>query len=472
MSETSELRTALAGLAPERRRRLLAGGAGLLLAAAAVAVALEPEAGLALVAQGLGAAFLVLRPHWGILAIFVLVVFRIDAARIGPFGTAEMLAVPLAVPLVLEVVRDRRLTVWRMPQVRLLLVIGGVLLVATEWSLLVHPTPPFSEREGPWSTLMLFGQQLLFLLYLVYFVKTPRHLVAAVVVVLLMILGAALDSLDLQGWGHGGERARVSQGWAANSNRLAFLCVWGTAFAWALRVKGPRGWWRPLTLVPLFGLPITTLMTGSRNGLLQLVMLAGLILLEQRQWSPAQRARACILMALAGLLVLAVAPAAMLQRASNFEEASVADRMATHWAGARMVAEHPLFGIGPGNFHWRNRAMTGHAMSTHDSYLWALTSGGPLLLALYLVLFHRTYRMLRTVERRASRPYVWLATALRFNLVILLTFSFFADLWLSHPFYLLLGLTIVLFRTARPAPPPVDETPVTVAGPWVAGARA
>jgi O-antigen ligase len=467
----ANMRAVLARFRPERRQRILEAGAAVLLGAALVAVVTEPERGLALIAQALVAVFLLARPHWGILAIFVLVIFRIDPARVGPFGTSELLAAPLMLPLALEIVRDRRVWAWRVPQIRLLLAIGAMLLVATEWSLLMHPAPPISEQEGPWSTLILFGQQLLFLVYLVYFIKTPRHLTYAVVVVLVMILAAAVDSLDLLGAGHGGERARVSQGWAANSNRLAFLCVWGTALAWSLRFKGPRGWWRPLTLAPLLGLPITTLMTGSRNGLVQLMLLGGLVLLEQRQWSPAQRARAFALMAMAAVMVLALAPAAMMERASNFQETSVTDRLATHRAGALMVAEHPLFGVGPGNFHWRNQVMTGHAMSTHDSYLWAATAAGIPLLALYLALFCRTYRMLRTVERRATAEFVWLATALRFNLFILLAFSFFADLWLSHPFYLMLGLTIVLFRVARGVRAPMADMPAPprVAAPVWAG---
>jgi hypothetical protein len=436
----------LTTLGPNGRRRAVAVGAGLLLAAALAAVILQPEQGVVLVAQALFAAFLIARPHWGILAIFVLVIFRIDLVRLGPFGTSEMLAAPLLLPLALQVVRDRRVWAWRIPQVRLLVAIGGVLLLATEWSLLMHPAPPFPGEDGPWSTLILFGQQLLFLLYLVYFIKTPRHLVYAVVVVVIMVLAAAVDSLDLFNAGHGGDRARVRQGWAANSNRLAFLCVWGTALAWCLRFKGPRGWWRPLTLAPLLGLPITTLMTGSRNGFLQLMLLGGLILLDQRQWAPAQRTRAFALTVIATLLVLAVAPSAMMQRASDFNQVSVSDRINAHWLGIALVAEYPLFGVGPGNFHWRIQLATGRAMSTHDAYLWAATAGGPLLLALYLLLFHRTHRMLRSVEHWGSSQFAWLATGLRFNLIIMLAFSLFADLWLTHPFYLLLGLAIVLFR--------------------------
>lgn len=462
MMDRLDARAALAALRPERRRRLMGIAAGALLGAVALLIVAAPERGLALVAMALGALFLVARPHWGILAIFVLVIFRINPVAIGPLGTSELLAAPLLLPLAHELLRDRGVWVWHVSQVRLLLGIGGVLLAATAWSMLMHPAPPFAEQEGTWSVLFLFSQQFLFLIYLLYFIKTPRHLVYAAVVLLLLVLAAALDSLDMLDAGHGVYRARVRQGWAANSNRLAFLCVWGTALAWSLRFKAPPGWWRPLTLAPLLGLPIVTLTTGSRNGLLQLTLLGGLILLEQRQWSPAQRARAVTLIAIVAVVVLLLAPSAMLERATNFDPAgrSVEGRAATHWAGALMAAEHPLFGIGPGNFRWRNQALSGLPMSSHDSYLWALTAGGPLLLVLYLVIFYRTYRMLRAVEHRGSHEFVWLATALRFNLIILIAFSFFADLWLTHPFYLLLGLTIVLFRMIASSVSPIVTVPV------------
>jgi O-antigen ligase len=457
MMDRVDARAALAALRPERRRRVLGFATCLLLGAVVLLVVTTAEQGLAMVAMVLGALFLVARPHWGILAIFVLVIFRINPVAIGPLGTSELLAAPLLLPLVHEFLRDRGVWVWHVSQVRLLLGIGGVLLAATAWSVLMHPAPPLTEQERAGSVLFLFGQQFLFLIYLLYFIKKPRHLVYAALALLLLVLAAALDSLDLLDAGHGVYRARVSQGWAANSNRLAFLCVWGTALAWSLRFKAPRRWWRPLTLAPLLGLPIVTLMTGSRNGLLQLTLLGGLVLLEQRQWAPAQRGRAVALMALVAVVVLLLAPSDMLERASNFDPAgrSVEGRTATLWAGARMVAEHPLLGVGPGNFRWRNAELIGLPLSSHNSYLWALTAGGPLLLFLYLAIFYRTYRMLRSVERRGPHELTWLATALRFNVVILIAFSFFADLWLTHPFYLVLGLTIVLFRMAASSGSPM-----------------
>jgi hypothetical protein len=107
--------------------------------------------------------------------------------------------------------------------------------------------------------------------------------------------------------------------------------------------------------------------------------------------------------------------------------------------------------------------LTGRVMSPHNSYLWALTTGGPLLLVLYLAIFYRTYRMLRAVERWGSDQFVWLATALRLNLIIFLTFSIFADVWVAEPFSLLVGLTIVLARIASAGAQSIARRPASTA---------
>jgi hypothetical protein len=129
------------------------------------------------------------------------------------------------------------------------------------------------------------------------------------------------------------------------------------------------------------------------------------------------------------------------------------DRLRAIEAGVVMIAENPVFGVGPRNFQWRYRLLTGHAMSTHNAYVWAVLSGGPLLLILYLVLFHRTYRTLRAVERSGTGPFLWLATALRMNLIMFLVFSCFATVWTSEVLCLLVALTIVLARVARAGVP-------------------
>jgi O-antigen ligase len=318
--------------------------------------------------------------------------------------------------------------------------------------------------DARWSEQISFFRFLMLLILFVSFIKTPRQLGHAVAVVLLMILLLAADGAGVfeGGWDSDRAQAATFGGFAGNQNRLGFLCVWGIALFWALRFRAPAGWWRRITLVPLLALPIVTLMTGSRSGLLQLMLLAGLILLEQRQWSPAQRTRAFALVAVVALVVVLAAPSAMVQRATTLDMGgfTTIHRLHTYEAGIMMVLENPLFGVGPGNFDWRNHVMTGRALSAHNSYLWALTSGGPLLLILYLAVFHRIYRTLRTVERHGTGPFVWLATALRLNLITLLLFSFFGTIWQAEPFWLLVGLTIVVARVSRV---PLQAAPPTAA---------
>ncbi|HXG02317.1 MAG TPA: O-antigen ligase family protein [Candidatus Binatia bacterium] len=458
MTTASDARLLLAGVRPEVRGWLAAAAVPLLLGVALLAVLMQPETSLTLLAGALAAAAFVAKPHWGILVMLVFVVLRSSVLRIGPASTAELIGAVLLIPLSLRLLRDRGVWAWRAPEVRLLIGIAGVFLAATTWSVMRHVPPPVEIADATWTEPFSFFQFLLMFLYFIVFIRTPRHLAYAAVVVLALILVLAGDSLKLLEGGPGTQRAQAATfgGFAGNENRLAFLCIWGTAFFWALRFRGPKGWWRPLTSVPLLVLPVATLATGSRSGLLQLVLLGALLVLEQRHWAAAQRVRTLALIAATSLLALVAVPEVQRGRAVSFDVSgpTTIGRVHTVEAAAVMLAEHPIFGVGPGNFAWRNFIMTGHFMGTHNSYLWALTSGGPLLLLLYLVLFHRTYRTLRDIERRGAGDFGWLATALRVNLIIFLVFSFFANIWLAEVFWILIALTVVLRRVgiARPVP--------------------
>jgi O-antigen ligase len=190
--------------------------------------------------------------------------------------------------------------------------------------------------------------------------------------------------------------------------------------------------------------------------LLQLFLLGALILFEQRQWSPAQRLRSCALMLSVATVIVIAVPSTLLDRATSYGTdldtpgaKSQINRTQGLWAGLVMAAEHPFFGVGPGNFRWR----VGKDVGPHNSYVRALTSGGPALLALYLLLLHRTYRSLRTAEQAGPPQLTWLAKGLRLSVVPFVLFSFFADVWLQPPFYWLVGMSIVLRRHVPPGLP-------------------
>jgi O-antigen ligase len=227
--------------------------------------------------------------------------------------------------------------------------------------------------------------------------------------------------------------------------------VWGTALFWSLRFHARARVWRTLALIPLLGLPFVALLTASRSAFLQLLLLGGLILLEQRHWSPAQRVRGLGLVLTIALVIAVAAPNASLLRVTSYGSDvgepgwySTQARTQGIAAGLMMAVENPMFGVGPGNFRWR----LGRQAGPHNSYVWALTSGGPALLALYVVLLHRTYRDLRFAEQSGPPRLAWVAKGFRLCLITFVVFSFFADVWLQHPLYFLVGMSIVLARQA------------------------
>jgi O-antigen ligase len=246
-------------------------------------------------------------------------------------------------------------------------------------------------------------------------------------------------------------------GIAENSNRLAYAVVFAAAVLWFLRTEGPPTRWRALMLPAVLVLVLTALLTASRNGLLQVLLFGAWVIKEHRALSGTRRVYALLVVGALAALLFVVVPSAQWLRATSFDTAlsspggqSTKSRLTTVQIALELVREYPLFGIGPGNFESYHQARLGNELQTHNSYLWALTSGGPLLLLLYLLLFRRLYRRLAAFERSGPPRLGWLAKALRVNLVLFMAFSVFADFWLSIFVYVFVGMAIALSRLWDP----------------------
>jgi hypothetical protein len=96
-----------------------------------------------------------------------------------------------------------------------------------------------------------------------------------------------------------------------------------------------------------------------------------------------------------------------------------------------------------------HQAFYGSELATHNSYVWALVSGGVGALGLYLLLFYLTYQMLKELEKSGPRELLWLTKGLRVGLVPFLVASAFADLWHSELAYLIIGLTVAVMNLSR-----------------------
>jgi hypothetical protein len=296
-----------------------------------------------------------------------------------------------------------------------------------------------------------FAVHLVWLVFFLYFITTRQRIELAVWLAVGLIVTAAISALLPFLASGGASRAEAGFSMAKNSNRLAYICLFATSLIWYYRFFAPTVRWKSLTLPLVFSLPVIALTAGSRSGLLQMIALIALVVRDQKGWSATKRMYCVFFIGLIAFLALTVVPEAYLGRATTFDpsanavgQESLQNRRRVVFNALEMVASDPLFGAGIGNFPWVAPDFFGSRGHTHNSYLWALTSGGVGVFALYLLLFYVTYRMLKRLENSGPQELLWLAKGLKVNLLLFLIFSAFADFWLSDFLYLIVGLTIAM----------------------------
>ena len=220
---------------------------------------------------------------------------------------------------------------------------------------------------------------------------------------------------------------------------------------WLTRERGAR---RALAVVLIAVILVAAVLTLSRGTIVGLG--AGLV------WILLSDPRRSLRVVLAGAVVAVVGFAAIIHFEHNRIQASlegkaqvaqenVDARLAAWSAAARFSVDHPLLGIGPGNFRLRypEYADVPAGVSTlsvvHNSFLDIAAEIGPLAMMLfvaYIVLvFHRL-----TIAVRDSRGPPAFAIAARTSLVIAIAASLTLTEQYYAPFWLLGGLAVALAR--------------------------
>jgi O-antigen ligase len=404
----------------------------------------------------IGVVFLTQKPYLGVLVLLIFWLLQRSPlfAVIRPLQLQYLVGVVLVIPLGLAIFRDRRVWVLQIPQIKLLLAIGALFLVSTWWNNLIRPDLlPELDETIPWTRafVVLFA----FLIFFLYFVDTRKKIEVAAWFTIALIAVSAVSAMLPFLQGDEVRRVRAEFGIAENSNRLAYMCLFAASMVWFYYNHG-TGWLKKTIVLPAFFVLIATaLASGSRSGFLQLLILAGIILKEQKNWSMTKRIQGVLLIGSLVVALLAVVPTAQFTRMTSFSSAAAAkstggksmrDRLRTIYSALEMAVSNPVLGIGLGNFVWMHKAYYGIENATHNSYLWMLTEGGIGVLLLYLVLFNMTYRMLRQLETRGPPEFLWLSKALRVNMVLFMIFTAFANFWISIFVYLIVGLTLCMAR--------------------------
>jgi len=299
------------------------------------------------------------------------------------------------------------------------------------------------------------------------FVRTPRQLVGLVGVFLVALLvtipGAVTHTYDVAALGgQSAERTRaLAVGGiqaAENANRLGFVAALGISFFWFAMQQYRSRALRAFGWVVLPALVLTIFLSGSRSGVLNLGLLVALLAVQSGV-RPGRLATVAMVVVIAVAVLWLLVPAPIVDRITTFgatEQVTSATRsielrelMLT--LGNKLFSQSPFMGVGVGNVRWMTAIdpqSGGLALTMHNAYLLVLVEGGVLFLGAYLLLFWLTWRSLQhTAGVAASRPEVglgWLVRATRTNLLLLLTFSLFAEAWNETPFLLTLCTAMAL----------------------------
>jgi O-antigen ligase len=206
--------------------------------------------------------------------------------------------------------------------------------------------------------------------------------------------------------------------------------------------------------ISLLVMTYAVLLTGSRGGFLALVVVVAVCL-----WEFAIRGRRRYLLVLATLLVvvgLLVSGGMLIGRFkgtfnSKDDNAegygSAQQRLQLFWRSIEVTKEHPLFGVGPGNFV----QVSGNWHVAHNSFTQMSSEGGIPALILYVLILWSGFTNLRATKRfaKGQRQPILLAKGLRASLAGYVIGSWFLSVPYAFFPYILVAYTTALFLTAK-----------------------
>jgi O-antigen ligase len=413
----------------------------------------------------------VVKPQTGILLLmanFVVASYPSPLRGEGLLTINNMLGILLSVLLVARLAQQSDLSFLRIRQLHVFVAIGIVFTLSTIAA--SYEFPDLRQEQGRLlrdldqtsSMARDLVTRFAFFVLAVNFLNDRRDLkraIAVTLICLVMVVPSALFGYAT-GRAQAGYRAAAEFSAATNPNRLAFFCLMQIAFWWYF-IRGRATVDRvALGLVVIASLMYTVLLTASRSGILGFGVLLAL-LTQSRGGMRGGRLRVLAVALVAVCFLVTVVPQENLARLQDLNpfvtksEGGIASfsterRVETVEQGWRMFNDHPLFGVGLGNFRPVAKQVYQDKFyrPPHNSYVWSLSEGGIFCLLLYLLLFALTWRDIRWLQASPAVPQDlrWITAALEPAFLLMLFYSAFADIWLSPITYILITLVVVFKR--------------------------
>ena len=414
--------------------------------------------------------FLLVRPVIGIAVMtggFLLAAYPTPLQALGVLTINNLLGLCFLALLAFRVVETRDWSFLEIKQIRILLLIGMLLLIGTFVSAWTFPL--LVESRGSFKIGAIldksatlghnFVARLVFLVFFCVFVRTRADIKVVFMTFMLALFAAVPSALSnlLTGNLARGFRAAASVTSGSNPNRLAMICLMEMA-CWWFWAHARRGVARQLVALAAMGMAVTVCMaTGSRSGLLGIGVL-GLVLQTGPKAFRVPAMHLGLFVAAGAIAIATLVPDESWNRMTNFspergEIGATSNRMReeTLERAWEVSLDYPLFGVGLGNFREVSRQVYKDAFyrPPHNSYLWASSEGGIVVVAAYLWLFWVTWKdlqIIRTLTAGRDQELLAFAHAIRGVFLLYFFFSSVADLWLHPITYCLLGLVITMRR--------------------------
>jgi len=270
-------------------------------------------------------------------------------------------------------------------------------------------------------------------------------------------------------------RMALLEGTLGNANYLALMLLMGVPFClFVLRTKPGVSALKIACVPMLFCVPVTVAATGSRGGMVTLVVM---FLLYFLPLPPSQKLVSAIVALILAVVAIAWSTQSALDRfrtilsSSTPAHLSVSEQSAIESAALRkelllsslqLTLRHPLFGVGPGMFSVANASyvqeVTGRPsytawLETHNTFTQLSCEDGLPGVFLYCLALLFCFKIVRSVEKRARQDPAWssirqMAFALRLALVAFTGTAIFASNAYMYYFPMLAGLCVAVERAA------------------------
>lgn len=241
-----------------------------------------------------------------------------------------------------------------------------------------------------------------------------------------------------------------------NTNANDFAFVLATTLPLAFWLLGSRVLLRPLVLAVIGVVAAGVLLSFSRGAVVGLAAGLAWELLTRRRSLPTLVAGA-VVATLAVLLVIRADPARFesgLELKQQVAQYNVESRLDAWRGAATLVSEHPVLGVGPGNFRVHFYEATGNPPGTHNltvvhnAYLDVAAELGIVAAALFLLYLGMVFLRSNDAARNGlGAP--GLGHAVQTSLVIAAVAALFLSEQFFAPFWLLGGLATVVWAGGR-----------------------